>query len=244
MDENKFGSGGGVLEITLDAGPDVDDIARPPERISHEYVQRTIKGIMRMFVLFDDIYMNYSLNISNPVAFKLKFFRSKDIENHNVNLTYLDAKPDRIVHVAWKWFISALAAIAWGFVIIYVGGYTEFPVARDAMFPVGTILVTFGIIGFILFYYKSQDKVIYKSLVGQVPVIELFHMPKSAAYNRFIDLFEANIQQAKCRKGITMQHRLIGELKYLRKLKEAGLLAETDYEKARSRILSHDEYKV
>lgn len=244
MSDNNFGDGGGVLEITLDAGPDADDITRQPEHVDHEYLQRSIKGITRSFTLFDDIYIDYTLNICNPIAFKLKFFKNRDTEQHNINLTYLDPKPDRMVHMAWKWFVSGLAAIAWGFVIIYLGAYTDFPVAHDAMLPVGIILGTFGIISFLFFYYKSQDKVIYCSSVGQVPIIELFHMPRDKSYNDFIDIFEKQIIMAQTRKGITMKIKLAGELKHLRKMHENGLLLESDYEVARTRILGHDEYKI
>lgn len=243
MDKN-FGNGGGVLEITLDAGPDADDITRPPDRIDHEYMQRTIKGITRSFTLFDDIYLNYSLNICNPVAFNLRFFRDKDVEQHNINLTYLDPDPDRVVHMAWKWFISGLVAILWGFAMIYVGEYTSFPMLRDSMLPVGIILGTFGVIAFMVFYYKSQDKIIYRSAIGRVPIIELFHMPRNKAYSTFIDTFEKQIYNSQQRSGITMKHRLAGELKHLRKMKESGLLEESDYETAMRKILGHEAYKV
>lgn len=230
-----------VVEITLDAGPDADELTRPPEHINHEYVQRTIKGITRSLVLFDDIYLNYSLKTCNPKAFKLKFFRDKDVEQGHINITYLDPRPDRLVHIAWNWFVNGLAAISWAFVIIYVGEYTEFAFAHNIMLPVGILLGTFGIIAFMVFYYKTQDKVIYRSYTGQVPVFELLHMPRNKAYNDFIDVFEESIYKTH-RKGITMKYRLIGELKYLRKMKEAKLIAEADYEKARGKIFMHDEY--
>ena len=244
MIENTFGSGGGILEITLDAGPDVDDITSSPQHINYEYVQHTIKGITHSFVMFDDIYVNHTLNICNPDVFKLKFFKNKDVYKQGVNLTYLDPKPDRVVHIAWEWFYSALAAIASAFVVIYVGEYTDFTFAHDFMFPVGILLGTFGIIAFMFFYYKTQDKVLYKSFAGQVPMIELFHQPRNKAYNAFIDAFEKGIYDAHRRKGITMKYRLAGELKHLRKMKEAKHLAAADYEEAMSRILSHREYSA
>ena len=244
MIENTFGNGGGILEITLDAGPDDEEVTSSPERINYDYVQHTIKGITHNFVVFNDIYLNHSLNVCNPEVFKLKFFKNKDVNQQGVNLTYLDPKPDRKVHIAWEWFYSALAAIAWAFVVIYVGEYTDFSFAHDAMLPVGILLGTFGIIGFMLFYYKTEDKIIYSSYAGQAPVIELFHQPRNKAYNDFIDSFEKGIYEAHHRKGITMKHRLAGELKHLRKMKEAKQLAEADYENAMSRILRHKEHSI
>jgi hypothetical protein len=243
MVENKFGEGGGVMEITLDQGPD-DEMGQEPKRINHEYVQRTIKGITRSFVMYDDSYINHSLSIANPKAFALNFFKSKDKEQHHVNLAYLDPKPDRQVHIAWEWFVNGLAAIAWAFVIIYVGEYTDFTMAHDAMLPAGILLGTFGIIAFMIFYYKTQDKIIYKSCIGQVPVIELFHMPRSDAYNKFIDTFEASIYKAQHKGRMSMKHRLAGELKLLRKMAESGSISDNEYESARGEIFKHKEYSV
>lgn len=244
MIDNALYNSDDVVEITLDAGPDADEYTRSPEHINYEYVQRTVKGITRSFVLFDDVYFNYSLKTCNPEAFKLKFFRNKDIGQQHVNITYLDPKPGRLVHIAWNWFVNGLAAIAWAFVIIYVGEYTKFSFAHDTMLPVGILLGTFGVIAFMIFYYKTQDKVIYRSYIGQVPVLELFHMPRNKAYNDFIDVFEESIYKAHHSKAITMKYRLIGELQHLRKMKEAGLIVETDYEKARSKIFRHEEYQA
>jgi hypothetical protein len=244
-DEKNFGEGGGVLEITLDSGPNADDtIVGLPKHINHEYVQHTIKGITRSFTLFDDIYLNYSRKNCNPKAFRLKFFRDKDVELNRINLTYLDPNPDHMVHIAWNWFVNGLAAIAWAFVIIYVGEYTDFSLAHDVMLPTGILLGTFGIISFLIFFYKTQDKIIYKSFTGQVPVFEVFHRPRSEDYNAFIDLLEESIYKAHKRNGITMKHRLVGELKYVRRLNETDLIAEDVYEMARSKILGHSEYQI
>ena len=244
VDKATLGEGGGVLEITLDAGPDADEAGLPPQHIDLEYVQRTIKGVTRSFVLFDDIYINHSLSVVNPKAFALKFFRNRDKAQQRVNLTYLDPKPERLAHIAWNWFLNGLAAIAWAFVIIYVGEYTDFPIARDAMLPAGILLGTFGIIAFMVFYYKSQDKIVYKSYIGQMPVLELLHKPRNEAYNNFIDVFEKAIYKAQHKDRMNMKYRLVGELKLLRMLKETGSITNTDYESARSKIFKHKEYEV
>ena len=244
IDQTTLGEGGGVLEITLDAGPDADDAGRPPQHIDLEYVQRSIKGVTRSFVLFDDIYLNHSLSVVNPKAFALKFFKNRDKALQRVNLTYLDPKPERLVHIAWDWFLNGLAAIVWAFVIIYVGEYTDFAIAYDAMLPAGILLGTFGVIAFMVFYYKTQDKILYRSYIGKVPVLELLHRPRNEDYNNFIDVFEAAIFKAQHRDRMSMKYRLVGELKLLRRLKETGSITNADYEKARGKIFKHKEYEV
>ncbi len=244
MVDKNLGQGGGVLEITLDAGPDADEAGLPPQHIDLEYVQTTIKGITRSFVMFDDIYINHSQRVVNPKAFALKFFRYRDKAQQRVNMTYLDARPERQIHIAWDWFFNGLAAVAWAFVIIYVGEYTDYSISHDFMLPVGILLGTFGIIAFLVFYYKTQDRVVYKSYIGQLPVFDLFHMPRNKAYNNYIDVLEAGINKAQHRDRMSMKYRLVGELKLLRRMKEAGSISIADYEAARSKIFKHKEYTV
>jgi len=244
MIDKNLGQGGGVLEITLDAGPDADEAGQPPQHIDLEYVQTTIKGITRSFVMFDDIYINHSQRVVNPKAFALKFFRYSDKAQQRINMTYLDAKPERKTHIAWDWFFNGLAAVAWAFVIIYVGEYTDFPLAHNVMLPAGILLGTFGVIAFLVFYYKTQDRVVYRSYIGQLPVFDLFHQPRNKVYKHFIDTLEAGINKAQHRDRMSMKYRLVGELKLLRKMKEAGSIANTDYETARSKIFKHKEYTV
>ncbi|MDH5388936.1 MAG: hypothetical protein OEY06_10855 [Gammaproteobacteria bacterium] len=233
------------MEIVLDAGPDVDDDSNQiPKRINFEYEQKTIKGINRSFTLFDDIYLKHSLEKNNPVAFKLKFFRDKNIGERTVNLTYMGVEPEKTQHVAWNWLYVSLAALAIAFILIYVGVYSGFSFAHAVMLPVAIVLICFGLIALMIFYYKTQHKIIYRSCFGQVPIIELFHMPGKKAYNDFIDVLEQSIDSAHRRQGVTMKYRLVGELKYLRKMSEAGFIAQSDYEKARGKIFKHKEYQV
>lgn len=234
-------------EIILDAGPDADaddDIGRLPKQINHVYLQKTIKGIKRLLVIFDDRYLNYSLKNSNPVVFKLKFFKDKDVEKKGINLTYIGLEPEMWVHVAWKWLYAGLGTVTLAAVLIYIGEYSGFSFARKEMLPVGILLGVFGIIAMMIFYYKTQRKVIYKSCTGEVPLFELFHMPRKKEYRYFIDVLEQKIQKAHHREGVSMKYRLVGELKYLRKMSELGLIANSDYEAARGKIFRHAEYQV
>lgn len=233
------------MEIVLDAGPDVDDDSdQLPKQINYEYEQKTIKGINRSFTLLDDIYLNHSLETSNPVAFKLKFFRDKNIGERLVNLTYIGVEPEKVSYVAWNWFYASLVAMVLAVILVYVGVYSGFSFAHKAMLPVAIVLASSSIIVLMIFYYRTQHKIIYKSCFGQVPIIELFHMPRKKSYNDFIDVLEQSIDKSHHKKDITMKYRLVGELKYLRKMSDAGFISESDYEDARGEIFKHKEYQV
>lgn len=240
---------GSSNEIVLDAGPDADtdvdeDIVRSPKKINHVYMQSTIKGIKRLLVIFDEKYLNYSLKNSNPVAFKLKFFKDKDVEKKGINLTYIGLEPEMSLHIAWKWLYAGLGTIALASALIYIGEYSGLSFARKEMLPAGILLGVFGIIATLIFFYKTQRKVIYKSCTGGVPLFEFFYMPRKKEYKKFVSALEQRIHNAHNRAGVTMRYRLVGELKYLRRLNEQGLIANSEYELARGKIFRHKEYQV
>ncbi|MES0328305.1 MAG: hypothetical protein ABUK13_08960 [Gammaproteobacteria bacterium] len=233
------------MEIVLEAGLDDDDLSQSPDQVDLEYVQGTVvKGIERTFTLFDDIYLNYCLENSKPEGFKSKSYRDKSVAVCTANLTYIGAEPERRRYIAWGWLLSALLAMALAFVIVYVSEYSNLVFKHEAMLPVAIVLGVFGVMALIIFYYKTQHKVIYKSDTGQVPIFELSYMPRNKAYKIFIGALEQSIDKAHHRAGVTMKHRLVGELKYLRKMSEAGIIAKADYEKARGEIFRHKEYQV
>ena len=233
------------MEIVLGAGLDDDDLSQSPDQVDLEYVQGTVvKGIERTFTLFDDIYLNYCLENSSPEGFKSKSYRDKKVAVCTANLTYIDEKTDRKRYVAWSWLLTALVLMALGFVVAYVAEYSSLAFRHEAMLPAGIVVGAFGVIFLIISYFKTQHKVIYRSSTGHVPIFKLVHMPRNKAYKIFIGALEQGIHKAQHREGITMNYRLVGELKYLRKMSEAGVIAKADYEKARGEIFRHKEYQV
>lgn len=234
----------GSLEITLDSGPDSDILHRKPVNIQYEYVQNNIKGIKRTFTIFDDIYINYTLKTCNPEAFNLKFFRDKGGDEYSINLTYLNPEPYTVKNVFWDWFIAGSVALILGVIMVYLRNFSGFTSIHGAILPIGILLISFSAIAFMIFYYKSQHKIIYTSYTGGAPVVELFHMPRNQAYSNFINAFEKSIYKAHHKRGFTMKYRLVGELKYLRMMNEADLITDTVYENARSKIFKHKEYQT
>lgn len=232
------------MEIVLEAGLDSEDLSQTPEHTNLEYVQGKIKGIERTFTLFDDIYLNYCLEKSNPEGFKKKSYKDKSVAVCTANLTYLAEKPDRRRYIAWGWLVSALLFMAIAFVLVYLSEYSNFKFKHEAMLPVGIVLGVFAVLALIISFVKTSHKVIYKTGAGQVPIFELSYMPRNKAYKIFTTYLDKSIKNAHHRKGVSMKFRLVGELKYLRKLSEVGVIAHSDYEDARGEIFRHKEYQA
>jgi hypothetical protein len=227
-------------EISLGDAHYKEDSEVVPDKITHEYVQRnSVKGILREFSLFDDIYLYCSFKY-----FNLKKFKSKQLQKHRIDLTYIDSKPAKSVRITWKWLLWSVVTIAASALVIYIGEFSDMSFTHQAILPVGILLGTFGFVSFLLFYYKSYNNVIYRSYVGRVTLIELAHKPRDNNYKEFIDVLEESIYKAQHRNGITIKDRLVGEMKDMRRLRDAGIISEKKYKQAQTRIFDHEANQV
>lgn len=223
-----------VEEVT--AGKEFDETASViiPGKTNHQYKQKSrFKGITHFFKMYNDIYMHITtrsiVNKSNAAT--------------RINLTFLNPEPIRQKFFAWNWLYAAMVACLLGVQLIYFGEFSDFDMAHPYMLPIGTVLVVAGLLLTQVFYYRTQDKMIYKSLVGQVPLIEVFYRPEQSVYRVFTGVLKLHIVQAQQRSGLNMKHRLRGELSDLRRLSEEGVITNEDYEQARALIFKHKEYQ-
>ena len=219
-----------ITEITMSSDID-DDSHIQQENINLEYVQdQRFKGIKRNFVIFNEVQLYYSM----------KSFRKKENVRHRLNLSYVNQKPERIQTVSWRWLSTAFAALVWSMLLVYVGYFTQFK--QEYIVVVGVLLGAFSAISMMIFYYRTQDKLVFSSFAGDVPLFEVGNMkPGNQAFEQFIKTLDAHIEKGQNRK--TMHQRLSGELSDLRRIRDEGMIDNETYENARTRIFQHEAYQ-
>ena len=219
-----------ITEITLSSDFD-DDAHLKPEHINIAFVQeQKFKGVRRTFKIFNDTQLHYTL----------KSFRHKDNKKHRVNLSYVSMQPDRECTVAWKWLSTAIATIVWSMLLLYVGLFTQFK--ADYIVIVGVLLGTFSMISMLIFYYRTQDKLIYRSFVGNIPLFEVSnHKPGNREFDLFMEKLRQHIKLAQDK--LSMHQRLVGELKDLRRIRDEGKISNEQYEVARNIIFKHEAFQ-
>ena len=220
-----------ITEITLSSDTE-DDEHLKLERINFEYVQeQRFKGVRRSFRIFNDTQLNYAL----------KSFRHKDDKNHRINLAYVNTQPGRECTVAWRWLSTAFATIVWSMLLLYVGLYTQFK--ADYIVIVGVLLGTFSMLSMLTLYYRTQDKLIFKSYVSDVPLFEVSnHKPGNREFDTFMTHLRQHIELAQDR--MSMHQRLVGELKDLRRVRDEGKISNEQYESARAVIFKQEAFQV
>ncbi len=219
-----------ITEITLSSEFD-DDAHLKPEHVNIAYVQeQKFKGVMRTFKIFNDTQLHYTL----------KSFRHKDNRRHRVNLSYVNIEPEREVRVAWNWLSTAFATIVWSMLLFYVGLYTQYK--ADYIVIVAILLGTFSMLSMLIFYYRTQDKLIFKSFIGNIPLFEVSnHKSGSKEFDLFLARLRQHIESAQARRS--MHQRLVGELKDLRRIRDEGKISNEQYESARNVIFKHEAFQ-
>ena len=219
-----------ITEITLSSDFD-DDAHLKPEHINVAFVQeQKFKGVRRTFKIFNDTQLHYTL----------KSFRHKDNKKHRVNLSYVSDQPERECTVAWRWLSTSFATLVWSMLLLYVGLFTQFK--ADYIVIVGVLLGTFSMISMLTFYYRTQDKLIYRSFVGNIPLFEVSnHKPGNREFDLFMEKLRQHIKLAQDK--LSMHQRLVGELKDLRRIRDEGKISNEQYESARNIIFKHEAFQ-
>jgi len=220
-----------ITEITLSSEFD-DDEHLKPERINIVYVQeQKFKGVRRTFKIFNESQLYYTV----------KSFRHKDNKKHRVNLSYVNIHPERECTVAWRWLSTTLATIVWSMLLLYAGLFTQFK--ADYIVIVGVLLGTFSVISILIFYYRTQDKLIYRSFIGNIPLFEVSnHKPGNREFDSFMEKLRQHIKLSQAK--LSMHQRLVGELKDLRRIRDEGTISNEHYESARNTIFKHEAFQT
>ncbi len=220
-----------ITEITLSSDLD-DDAHLKPEHVNFVFVQeQKFKGVKRSFKIFNETQLYYTQ----------KSFRHKENTRHRVNLNYVNLTPERECTVAWSWLSTAFATIVWSMLLLYVGLYTQYK--ADYIVIVGVLLGTFSMLSMLIFYYRTQDKLIFCSHIGKIPLFEVSnHKPGNREFDLFMEKLRQHIKQAQDK--LPMHQRLVGELKDLRRIRDEGRISNEAYESARHTIFRHEAFQT
>jgi hypothetical protein len=107
---------------------------------------------------------------------------------------------------------------------------------------VAVLLGTFSMLSMLIFYYRTQDKLIYSSFIGNIP---LFEVSNHKSGNQEFDLFLVKLRQhiQSAQEKMSMHQRLVGELKDLRRIRDEGKITNEQYETARNIIFRHEAFQ-
>ena len=192
----------------------------------------SFKGIRREFTLFNKTQLLQSL----------WSFKNKRGSTHRINLKYVRQVPERHRQYAWRSLQVSLLGFVLSVIPACVWYFTEFK--SEYLIVVALLFIVAGMIALLLFFYRSRDTHVYRSIAAGVPLIELdYRKPSQSQFDAFSERLEVYIRRAQS-GGMSNQQRLAGELKDIRRLKEAGMLSEKIYAESRALIFKHKDFSA
>jgi hypothetical protein len=216
--------------VIVDVFDENEDTVRT---VNVEFTQEsTIKGIKRSFVIFNDCQLLQSL----------RSFRHKDDRQYRINLRYIDPEPVRDCRYEWRILAASGVCLCLAVLLSCIWYFSRFD--SSYLLMTATLFAAGSVIALLLFFYKSHDTFIYRSLAAGVPLIVLDNRkPGLQEFDTFLHKLEQYTRAAqKC--NMSKQQFLAGELKDLRRLKDDGMLTDQIYEEARTRIFRHKDYSA
>mgnify|MGYP006921589188 FL=1 len=215
-------------EISMGESCYVDDQDVELDKLICRYVQKdNLKGITRRFALYDKIYLLQQKEAS-----------FKKVPEHRIDLTFLDPHPTAKLFISWKMLITGVVMLLLSVLMYVFDSQLHSLVDRQYVWSVTVLLASVGMIIVMVAYYRSYLTLVYHSDIGKVPLLVIGRKFRDDRYKKFIDIIGKCIHYARSRNGITLQDRLRGEMKDLRRLKDLGIVSEDDYDHAQKKILA------
>lgn len=210
------------------------------EEITEDMVSDNVSSIQKQITQLNRLHgSTYNISIYDEKFISIitkTRFRRKDVA-YTVNLAYMDPNPKRYRSFAWPWLYFALGLSLLLAVFIYLSVGTT---SEHQVFPVMVTLLGVGILGSILiFFFKSDDRIVFHSKYGRVPLIQLFYKkPDEVEWAFFMKEVMERIYRAQSAFGEDEEKQLRrGEMRQHRRLRDEGVLPETAYGRAKALIM-------
>jgi hypothetical protein len=215
-------------EISLGESCYVDDLDLKLDKLICRYTQNNrIKGVARKFALYDKTHL-----------IQQKDSHFNKIPEHRIDLTFLAPEPTKHLFVSWKILLTGVSLLIVSILLFLFIDQLQSVVGIQLVQLAVISLTTVGVIFIILSYYRSYSTLVFHSAVAKIPLLVITRKPRDKNYKKFIDVIGKCINYSRNRNGITLQDRLRGEMKDLRRLKGLGIISEDVYNEAQKIILA------
>lgn len=155
-----------------------------------------------------------------------------------INLLALSEQSRLRIHIPWLWLSLALLFSVLLLVYLSLRGSLGADIrAFEFLIVVVSVL---GLIGSLAFFIlKVSRKRIFYSYSAHVPLFEIIvSKPNSREYKAFLDNIGEYIKQARESWNLSDEQQMAGELKTIRRMANAGMISQDDYEQAKSKLFA------
>ena len=175
----------------------------------------------------------------SPVHFNLLRGRELEIASqigrnkqvYKIDLLALRAPSERVVSVAWKWWLISLGGFLMTVILVLGLSYLQFGVSA-------VLTGIFGILGSLslaaLAWKKGSRQQVFYSRHSNVPLVSLhLGVPNKNEFQKFVSLLEQQIEALRQEFNLSQDQELAGEMRTLRRLANDGILSPDEYENSK-----------
>ena len=203
----------------------------PIEHVNFEFEQASkLHGLYRKITIFNDTHCHQSVKNKHQRKYK-----------YRIDIAFLDPRPFRTRVVAWNWLIAGGVLIVLAMALPLLG-----LVSTSSINALGLLLclVIAGVLCLLAFFFKTRDKVYFRSEFGKIRLIELINNnPDREQFRSFINKLVMQIKRCKTAKRLNQSRLLAHELRELRRLRDETIIPNMSYEKAKQLIFRHKAFK-
>lgn len=211
----------------------LDDDEHEVREVNAKFLQNSsFKGIKRSFLIFNKTQLLQSC----------QSFKTKQGNKHRINLKFIRLKPERQRQYAWRSLVVFVLGL--GVCAALAGTWYYTDLKSDYLLAAAVLAAVATAIALLIFFYRSRDTLVYRSIAAGVPMIELaYRKPNQREFDDFLHKLDVSIRRAHA-SGMNNQQILAGELKDIRRLKDEGVLGDEVYARARKLIFQHKDFST
>jgi hypothetical protein len=215
--------------ISLEAETDIAaPFARPPHRkVRSTYVLKSgLRDCSTELSLLDDHYLQ--VHSQRP---------RKESKKYSIDLRYLNSQPVRTRRIAWAWWsMSAALLLSTGGALWLGFSSAAFFASSGFIIACITTLATIGTV--FLAVRHTTESLNFTSVHGGASLVHVIGgVGSTKAGKAFFVAMIKEIAAAKSARPQSKQQLLRDEMREHHRLRELGVLSETDYEASKARIL-------
>lgn len=203
--------------------------------------KNTLKDTQRSLQFYADNFLLLKLNNKAlRTSGKNNKIKDKTI-NYHLNLAWISSEPIHHKLVVWKWLYGVIACVLLTALFAFLG-YND-TLAFEIAAVVCTVSTTAAIILTLIFVYQLEDEYHFTSHYSNVVVFTVDNKrPDQKTFDDFFIRLQQTIDNAQ--RPLSVNDRLVGELKMCRRLKDEKILDEDCYTQARTAIFKNEQYKT
>ena len=175
---------------------------------------------------------HFSLLRGRELEISQSLGRKKQV--YKVDLLALRSPSEKIVHIAWKWWLGSLGCLLVTILLVMLFSTLKMQVIG---LTIGAIGFLAGAILSLVAWKKGDRKMVFYSTHSNYPLVSLYlGSPNKKACQQFVDTIETRIDELKQEYNLSKDQELAGELRTLRRLNESGVISMEDYESSKEII--------